>query len=78
MSFSVWYSYCHDLLMAEAKKLSHIESSQIVVLHKQGLSQRTIAAKVGRSKTVILNFLKDMRVMEQKSQVVDPKKFRLR
>uniref|UniRef100_A0A671UCR8 Transposase IS30-like HTH domain-containing protein n=1 Tax=Sparus aurata TaxID=8175 RepID=A0A671UCR8_SPAAU len=36
-----------------------VQKDRIVELHKQGLSQRTIAAKVGRSKTVILNFLKD-------------------
>ena len=45
--------------MAKAKKLSLLERGRIVELHKQGLSQRAIAAEVGRSKTVILNFLKD-------------------
>ena len=59
MSFSVRHSHCHDLLMAKAKKLSLVERGRIVELHKQGLLQRAIAAKVGHSKTVILNFLKD-------------------
>uniref|UniRef100_A0A3Q2D1M9 Tc1-like transposase DDE domain-containing protein n=1 Tax=Cyprinodon variegatus TaxID=28743 RepID=A0A3Q2D1M9_CYPVA len=39
--------------MAKAKKLTDFERSRIVELHKQGLSQRAIAAEVGRSKTVI-------------------------
>ena len=42
--------------MAKAKKLSLLERGRIVELHKQGLSQRAIAAEVGRSKTVILHF----------------------
>uniref|UniRef100_A0A8C4GIC6 Transposase Tc1-like domain-containing protein n=1 Tax=Dicentrarchus labrax TaxID=13489 RepID=A0A8C4GIC6_DICLA len=41
-----------------AKQLSVFERDRIVELHKKGLSQRTIAAEVGCSKTVILNFLK--------------------
>ncbi|CAB1440825.1 unnamed protein product [Pleuronectes platessa] len=45
--------------MAKAKKLTVFERGRIVELHKQGLSQRAIAAEVGRSKTVILHFLKD-------------------
>uniref|UniRef100_A0A096M1V3 Transposase IS30-like HTH domain-containing protein n=1 Tax=Poecilia formosa TaxID=48698 RepID=A0A096M1V3_POEFO len=45
--------------MAKAKKLTDFERGRIVELHKQGLSQRTIAAEVGRSKTVILHFLND-------------------
>ena len=74
MSFSVRHSHCHDLLMGKAKKLSLVERGQIVELHKQGLLQRAIAAKVGRSKTFWISW-KILRVMEQKSQVVDPKKF---
>ena len=61
--------------MGKAKKLSLVERGRIFELHKHGLSQRPIAAKVGRSKTVILNFLKDPEGYETKSQVVDPKKF---
>uniref|UniRef100_A0A3B5QG74 Transposase IS30-like HTH domain-containing protein n=1 Tax=Xiphophorus maculatus TaxID=8083 RepID=A0A3B5QG74_XIPMA len=45
--------------MAKAKKLTDFERGRIVELHKQGLSQRAIAAEVGRSKTVILHFLND-------------------
>uniref|UniRef100_A0A3B3Y9W1 Transposase IS30-like HTH domain-containing protein n=1 Tax=Poecilia mexicana TaxID=48701 RepID=A0A3B3Y9W1_9TELE len=41
--------------MAKAKKLTDFERGRIVELHKQGLSQRAIAAEVGRSKTVILH-----------------------
>ena len=59
MSLFFRQSHCHDLLMAKAKRLSLFERGRIVELHKQGLSQRAIAAEVGRSKTVILHFLKD-------------------
>ena len=45
--------------MPKASKLSEFERGRIVELHKQGLSQRAIAAEVHRSKTVICNFLKD-------------------
>uniref|UniRef100_A0A3Q2CY20 Transposase IS30-like HTH domain-containing protein n=1 Tax=Cyprinodon variegatus TaxID=28743 RepID=A0A3Q2CY20_CYPVA len=43
--------------MAKAKKLTDFERDRIVELHKQGLSQRAIAAEVGRSETVILHIL---------------------
>uniref|UniRef100_A0A096M4P4 Transposase IS30-like HTH domain-containing protein n=1 Tax=Poecilia formosa TaxID=48698 RepID=A0A096M4P4_POEFO len=43
--------------MAKAKKLTDFERGRIVELHKQGLSQRAIAAEVG--KTFILHFLND-------------------
>ena len=45
--------------MPKANELSEFERGRIVELHKQGLSQRAIAAEVHRSKTVICNFLKD-------------------
>lgn len=45
--------------MAKAKRLSRFERGRIVELLKQGLLQRIIAAEVGCSNTVILNFLKD-------------------
>uniref|UniRef100_A0A096MF74 Transposase IS30-like HTH domain-containing protein n=1 Tax=Poecilia formosa TaxID=48698 RepID=A0A096MF74_POEFO len=45
--------------MAKAKELTDFERGRIVELYKQGLSQRAIAAEVGRSKTVILHFLND-------------------
>lgn len=45
--------------MPHATKLSQFERGRIVELQKQGLSQRAIAAEVGRSKTVVYNFLKD-------------------
>uniref|UniRef100_A0AAZ1XMN7 Tc3 transposase DNA binding domain-containing protein n=1 Tax=Oreochromis aureus TaxID=47969 RepID=A0AAZ1XMN7_OREAU len=45
--------------MAKAKKHSLFEHDWVVELHKQGLSQCTIAAEVGCSKTVIWNFLND-------------------
>ena len=44
--------------MSKASKLSEFERGRIIELHKQGLSQRAIAAEVNRSKTVICNFLK--------------------
>ncbi len=59
MSLSFRQSHCHDLLMAEARSLSVFERGRIVEPHKQVLSQRTIAAEAGRSKTVIIHFLKD-------------------
>ena len=74
MSFSVRHSHCHDLLMAKAKKLSLVERGRIVELHKQGLSQRAIAAKVGRSKTVILNFFRDPEGYGTKKSSGRPKK----
>uniref|UniRef100_A0A3P8U7G2 Transposase Tc1-like domain-containing protein n=1 Tax=Amphiprion percula TaxID=161767 RepID=A0A3P8U7G2_AMPPE len=43
-------------------------------LEKQGLSQRAIAAEVGRSKTVILNFLKDPEHYGTKKSSGRPKK----
>ena len=67
-------SHCHDLLMAKAKRLSLFERGRIVELHKQGLSQRAIAAKVGRSKTVILHFLKDPESYGTKKSSGRPKK----
>lgn len=67
-------SHCHDLLMAKAKRLSLVERGRIVELHKQGLSQRAIAAKVGRSKTVILHFLKDPESYGTKKSSGRPKK----
>ncbi|XP_054642105.1 zinc finger and SCAN domain-containing protein 2-like [Dunckerocampus dactyliophorus] len=73
-SFSVRHSHCHALLMAKAKKLSLFERSRIVELHKQGLSQRAIAAEVGRSKTVIQNFLKDPEHYGTKKSSGRPKK----
>uniref|UniRef100_A0A3P8S1N2 Transposase IS30-like HTH domain-containing protein n=1 Tax=Amphiprion percula TaxID=161767 RepID=A0A3P8S1N2_AMPPE len=60
--------------MAKAKKLSLLERGRIVELHKQGLSQRVIAAEVGRSKTVILNFLKDPEHYGTKKSSGRPKK----
>uniref|UniRef100_A0A3P8U947 Tc1-like transposase DDE domain-containing protein n=1 Tax=Amphiprion percula TaxID=161767 RepID=A0A3P8U947_AMPPE len=60
--------------MAKAKKLSLLERGRIVELHKQGLSQRAIAAEVGRSKTVILNFLKDPEHYGTKKSSGRPKK----
>uniref|UniRef100_A0AAQ5XD73 Transposase IS30-like HTH domain-containing protein n=1 Tax=Amphiprion ocellaris TaxID=80972 RepID=A0AAQ5XD73_AMPOC len=60
--------------MAKAKKLSLLERGQIVELHKQGLSQCAIAAEVGRSKTVILNFLKDPEHYGTKKSSGRPKK----
>ncbi len=59
MSLSFRQSHCHDLLMAKAKRLSVFECGRIVEPHKQVRTQRTIAAEVGRSETVILHFLKD-------------------
>ena len=58
--------------MAKAKKLSLLERGRIVELHKQGLSQRAIAAEVGRSKTV--NFLKDPEHYGTKKSSGRPKK----
>ena len=60
--------------MAKAKKLTVFERGRIVELHKQGLSQRAIAAEVGRSKTVILHFLKDPQGYGTKKSSGRPKK----
>lgn len=44
------------------------------MLDQPGLSQRAVAAEVGRSNTVILNLLKDPEGYgEKKSQVLEPK-----
>ncbi|CAB1435272.1 unnamed protein product [Pleuronectes platessa] len=60
--------------MAKAKKLTVFERGRIVELHKQGLSQRAIAAEVGRSKTVILHILKDPQGYGTKKSSGRPKK----
>lgn len=60
--------------MGKAKKLTAFERGRIVELHRQGLSQRAIAAEVGRSKTVILHFLKDPEVYGTKKSSGRPKK----
>uniref|UniRef100_A0A673CM01 Transposase IS30-like HTH domain-containing protein n=1 Tax=Sphaeramia orbicularis TaxID=375764 RepID=A0A673CM01_9TELE len=63
--------------MAKAKKLSLLERGRIVELHKQGLSQHAIAAEVGCSKTVILNFLTDPENYGTKKSSGRPKKITL-
>uniref|UniRef100_A0A096LVA6 Transposase IS30-like HTH domain-containing protein n=1 Tax=Poecilia formosa TaxID=48698 RepID=A0A096LVA6_POEFO len=60
--------------MAKAKKLTDFERGRIVELHKQGLSQRAIAAEIGRSKTVILHFLNDPEGYGTKKSSGRPKK----
>uniref|UniRef100_A0A096MIM2 Transposase IS30-like HTH domain-containing protein n=1 Tax=Poecilia formosa TaxID=48698 RepID=A0A096MIM2_POEFO len=60
--------------MAKAKKLTDFERGKIVELHKQGLSQRAIAAEVGPSKTVILHFLNDPEGYGTKQSSGRPKK----
>ena len=74
MSLFFKQSYCQDLLMAKAKRLSLFECGRIVELHTQGLSQRAIAAEVGRSKTVILHFLKNPESYGTKKSSGRPKK----
>uniref|UniRef100_A0A096LXL6 Transposase IS30-like HTH domain-containing protein n=1 Tax=Poecilia formosa TaxID=48698 RepID=A0A096LXL6_POEFO len=59
---------------AKAKKLTDFERGRIVELHKQGLSQRAIAAEVGHSKTVILHFLNDPEGYGTKKSSGRPKK----
>uniref|UniRef100_A0A3B5PUS8 Transposase IS30-like HTH domain-containing protein n=1 Tax=Xiphophorus maculatus TaxID=8083 RepID=A0A3B5PUS8_XIPMA len=54
--------------------LNDFERGRIVELHKQGLSQRAIAAEVGRSKTVILHFLNDPEGYGTKKSSCRPKK----
>uniref|UniRef100_A0A3B3WMQ6 Transposase IS30-like HTH domain-containing protein n=1 Tax=Poecilia mexicana TaxID=48701 RepID=A0A3B3WMQ6_9TELE len=54
--------------------LSDFERGRIVELHKQGLSQRAIAAEVGRSETVILHFLNDPKGYGTKKSSGRPKK----
>lgn len=61
---SVRYSLCHNLLMAKAKTLS----LSYVSAHKH------INAKVGHSKTVIFNFLKDPEDYRIEKLSIDPKK----
>lgn len=47
--------------MAKAKKSHCFLTCRVVALHKQGLSQRVIAAEGGCRKIVVLNiFLKDL------------------
>ncbi len=46
--------------MAKAKWFSVFERGRIVEPHKQGCAQHAITAEVGRSKTVILHFLKEL------------------
>lgn len=60
--------------MAKGTKLTDFERGRIIELRKQGLSQRAIAAEVGRSKTVILNFLKDPESYGRKKSSGRPKK----
>lgn len=43
--------------MPRAKRLTEFEKGQIVALSSSGLSSRDIAEKIGRSKTVVNNFL---------------------
>ena len=45
--------------MPQGSKLSEFERGRICELHKQGFSQRAIAAEFDRNKTVICNFVKD-------------------
>ncbi len=59
--------------MAKAKRLSVFECGRIVEPHKQVRTQRTIAAEVGRSETVILHFLKDPESYGTKKSSVEPK-----
>ena len=40
--------------------MTGIERGSILDLHKQNFSQRVISCEIGRSKTVIVNFLKDL------------------
>ncbi|KAF8792895.1 Transposable element Tc3 transposase like protein [Argiope bruennichi] len=44
--------------MAKGKKLTDRERGQIEALSSTGMSSRAIAIKIGRSKTVVNNFLK--------------------
>ncbi|KAF8788793.1 Transposable element Tc3 transposase like protein [Argiope bruennichi] len=44
--------------MAKCKKLTDRERGQIEALSSTGMSSRAIAIKIGRSKTVVNNFLK--------------------
>ncbi|KAL6481024.1 hypothetical protein MHYP_G00091040 [Metynnis hypsauchen] len=60
--------------MVKATKLTDFERGRFVELHKQGLLQRAIAAEVGRSKTVILHFLKDPEGYGTKKSSGRPKK----
>ncbi len=52
--------------MAKAKRISVFERGRMVELHKQERAQHAIAAEVGRSKKVILNFVKDPESYETK------------
>ena len=45
--------------MPKGSKLTDVERARINDFHVQGLTQREIAAKINRSKTVVCNFLKN-------------------
>ena len=51
--------------MAKGTKLSEFERSNITVLKRVGKSQREISKALGRNKTVICNYLKVKKSMEQ-------------
>lgn len=74
MQFSVRHSHCRDLLMT---KTFVFECGRIVQLHMQSLSQRTITDEASKSKTVIVNFLKDPEGYGTKMSRGKPKQLRL-
>ena len=63
--------------MVISKTLTVIERGRILELHKQNLSQRVIASEIRRSKTVVVNFLKDPDAYGTKKHIGTPKKISL-
>lgn len=60
--------------MPRAKPLSHFERGQVTELSDLGYSSRAIAERLGRSKTVVNNFLKDPGQYGTKKSAGRPKK----
>ena len=60
--------------MGKATRLTDIERGKILKLRGQNFSQRAIAYEIGRSKTVVANFLKDPDIYGSKKSTGRPKK----
>ena len=60
--------------MPQGSKLSDFEHGRICELHKQGLSQRVIAAEIHGSKTAIFDFLNDPEGYGKVKSTCRPKK----
>ena len=66
-----------SLKMGKGKTVTGIECGWILELHRPNLSQCVIASEIGRSKTVIANFIKDPGAYGTKKHTERPKKILL-